>query len=301
MGPMSSLSGATVGLGVRVEFCHAALQHIADRAGVDLLHIKGIAFDAQWRQRPGGGSDADVLVRPSQVPRFLEAVETLGWRRRSRFHTGSPFEHAQTYWHDHFAYADIHRFFPGLGQDEATFDVLWADRGQVDLAGQPCAIPSPAAQALISVLNKARNRSAGTGQAADAVLQDPIADEVQALVPRLDAAVGWAAARGRLDEVRHHRDHDLWHAVTQQTGRVHEWRARVTAAPTLRAKALVLLRAPLVNIEHLANTRGHAPTPWEVGVEFVDRLRRASIEAGRGAASVGRRAADAWRARRGRP
>ena len=69
-----------------------------------------------------GGSDADVLVRPSQVRRFVRVLEGAGWQRRSRFHTGSPFGHAQTYWHDHLGYADVHRFFPGLGQGDDTFE-----------------------------------------------------------------------------------------------------------------------------------------------------------------------------------
>ena len=63
------------------------LQHLAERMGVDVLHIKGVAADPRWRS-PGGGTDADVLVRPSHVRRFVErAADVKGWscaRARAR-------------------------------------------------------------------------------------------------------------------------------------------------------------------------------------------------------------------------
>lgn len=277
-----------VDLGVRIELAHAALQFLADRAGVDLLHIKGIAFDERWRSRVSGGSDADVLVRPSHVGRFLAELEPAGWRRRSRFHTGSAFEHAQTYWHDHLGYADVHRFFPGISADDEAFDVLWADRQVRQLASYPCTAPNEAAQALIHALNDARNHP-GTG-ARDSLrqLRDwPGTPEVEALVPRLRAQVGWAAARNRLDEVRDHPEHDLWQVTTQGAGRVAEWRARVKAQRRFRDKVVLVLRAPLVNVEHLTNTRGQTPTRVEIAREFVRRARVAAGELRRAASRRG--------------
>lgn len=266
-----------VDLAVRVELCHAALQHLADLHGVDLLHVKGVAFEPRWRSSTTGGSDADILVRPSQVRRFVRALEERGWQRRSRFHTGSPFGHAQTYWHEHLGYADVHRFFPGLGRDEQTFDVLWGTRGSRSLAGVPCSVPDEAGQALICAVNEARNGRRARRSVlaeADAAVQARVLD----LVPHVHAEVAWAAANGRLEAVRDRREHDLWRAVTQDGGRVEEWMARVKAEPTLTGKVLTALRASLVNTEHLANTRGHRPSPLEVGVEFVDRARRAALE-----------------------
>lgn len=276
MNDVASTNEAPIDLEIRVEFCHAALQHLARQHGIDLLHIKGMAFAPEWRSR-GLGSDADVLVRPSQVARFIEAVEGSGWQRRSRFHTGSPFGHAQTYWHPYLGYADVHRFFPGLGPDEGTFDRIWAQRDVVDLAGVGCPVPERTTQALIMALNEARNNVGGGSTSRVQVLRDSeLGAAVEALVPRLGAEVGWAAASGELDRVRDHRDHDLWRAVTQNTGRVDEWKARIKAAPSVRDKALLVLRAPLVNTEHLTNTRGHRPSAAEVTREF---LRRAVLAA----------------------
>lgn len=268
-----------VALDARIELCHAALQHLADRHEVDLLHLKGLAFRPRWRSRAGGGSDADVLVRPSHVRRFLRAIEAAGWHRRSRFHTGSPFGHAQTYWHDHLGYADVHRFFPGMAADEGTFDVLWAGRDETALAAVGCPVPDEPAQALIFMLNETRN---GPGPVPAARLADldgtPLGEAVAALVPRVGAQVAHAAATGRLDDVRDRREHDLWRAITTGSGRVEEWRARVKAQPRFGGKVLTVLRAPLVNTEHLTNIRGRRPSPGEIATEFVHRARRAVVE-----------------------
>lgn len=276
---MQEVPTAEVPVEVRIEFAHAALQHLADREGVDLLHIKGIAFEPRWRSRVGGGSDADVIVRPSHCSRFVAAVESAGWRRRSRFRTGSPFGHAQTYWHDQLGYADVHRFFPGLRSDETTFDVLWRRRVERPLATAPCAVPDEMTQALVFALNEARNGATTRThpRLADLVASD-LGREVADLVPAVGAEVGWAAALGELHRVRGHREHDLWHAVTRKSGRVAEWRARVRAERSLRAKAGLLLRVALVNTDHLANVRGREPTILEVVVEFGDRGRRAVLE-----------------------
>ena len=267
-----------VDLAVRIEFCHAALQHLAVLHGVDLLHIKGVAFTPEWRSR-GGGSDADVLVRPSHVARFISALEGGCWERRSRFHTGSPFGHAQTYWHPHLGYADVHRFFPGLGKDEATFDILWGARSPVMLATIPCPAPDRPAQALIWALNHARNERSDAPATRVRDLRDSdLGTAVIQLVDRMDAQVGWAAALGELDRVSDRREHDLWLAVVRPTSRVAEWRARLKAEPTLAGRVLITLRAPLVNVEHLTNTRGRAPTKIQIGREFIHRARRAALE-----------------------
>jgi hypothetical protein len=265
-----SRSDVEVPMTVRIMFGHAALQVVADAVGVDVLHIKGPATDPDL-QSAGGGTDADVLVRPSQCEAFLLAMTTRDWQRRNTFRSGSPFGHAATYWHAQWGYADIHRFFPGMGQGEQTFDLLWAEREVREFAGIPAAVPSAAARHLVAVLNAARNRRPlpPDTQAADAA---------RALVPRLEAGVGWAAAHGRLQEHRDAPDYALWKVTVEGGTRTQEWWARVKAAPTRRDKVALVLRAPLVNVDHLANVRGHRPTAREIAVEFFDRPRRGLAE-----------------------
>jgi hypothetical protein len=275
-------ASAVVPARVRVAFAHAAVQHLADREGVDVLHIKGIATDDAVRRSEAGGTDADVLVRPVHVGALLAALERHGWHRENSFETGSPFGHAATYRHDHWGYADVHRFFPGLHVDpDAAFAVLWEDRLEKQLGGVTCPVPSLAGQALIQIANLARNTGALPGDPyLDRVLGDgsPLAADVRTLVDRLDARIVVDAVLGRLDRHRDHPDYRLWRVTTQRGTRTEEWLARIRAARTLREKLRLAVRAPLVNTDHLRHTLGHEPTRWEITKEFFDRPRRGLLE-----------------------
>ena len=278
-------SQVSVPLPVRLRFGHAAVQHLADRLGVDLLHIKGAAADPSLR--PGGysGSDVDVLVRPADVAQLDRALRRHGWRLYSTFDYGSPFGHAQTYLHDAWGYIDIHRFFPGIRvQPECAFDRLWADRHEVEIAGIGCQVPSVPAQAVLLVLNAARSKTRAEPDVGTA-WRDADAErraEVDALVVDLDARVAFAAATGGLERYRRERDYRLWKIVSEGGSRSAEWWARVRAAPDLRSALRVAARAPKVNVDHLAHRLGRAPTRGEIVAEFFRRPARALREAWQG-------------------
>ena len=265
---------------VRAAFAHAAVQQAADRIGVRVLHIKGVAVDHHLSSS-GGGTDADVLVDPATVGLLMAELRVLGWERYSDFLTGSPFGHAATLLHEHWGYADLHRFFPGMHHDPAaTFEVLWAERQSGQIAGMPAPVPSAAAQALVLLLNNLRN---GRTNAADARVERLLADpagwrQVEALVPRVHAELAFDAAFGRLDE--HHGEHDywMWKVTTEGGSRSAEWLARVRAAPTTRARVGLVLRAPRVNTETLAHRLGRAPSRADVAKEFVRRGSRGAGE-----------------------
>lgn len=265
---------------VRAAFAHAAVQQAASRIGVRILHIKGVAVDDDLRSA-GGATDADILVDPDGVGLLLAELAALGWDRYSDFLTGSPFGHAATLHHPHWGYADLHRFFPGMHRDPAaTFAELWAGRQAGEIAGMPCAVPSAAGQVLVLVLNNLRNRRA--------VLSDPRvaqvhADltawrEVEALVPRVHAEVAFDAAVGRLEQHRGEREYWMWKVTTEGGSRSAEWLARVCAEPTLRGKAGLVARVPLVNTEVLGHQLGRPPTRREVAREFVHRAVRGARE-----------------------
>lgn len=265
-----------VPLRVRVAVGHAAAQLVADRTGVDVLHIKGPALDDElvWDGREG--TDADVLVRPSHAPAYVAALEAEGWELRSHFENSSVFEHSATLWHDLWGYVDVHRYFPGISVDaETAFERLWEDRETQLIADYPCAVPSVVAQVLILVLHAARG--GGSPRAAEDVRTSWVEAspqrraDVAALCRELRADVAFAAGTGHLDDFRGAREYELWSVVSRGGTRVQEWRARVKAAPTRRAALRVVLRAPLVNVEHLAMVRGHRPSRREVAVEFFAR------------------------------
>lgn len=273
---------------VRAAFAHAAVQDIATGIGARVLHIKGVAVDGVLTSQ-SGGTDADILVDPASVGHLLAALSAHGWSRYSNFETGSPFGHAATLEHPHWGYADLHRFFPGMHADPTrTFEVLWAGRRTREIAGMPCAVPNAAGQALVLVLNNLRGgRPTLTDPRVARVRADDQAwAQVVALVPQVRAEVAFDAAHGRLEEHRGQREYWMWKVMTEGGSRSAEWLARVRAEPTLRGRARLLARAPLVNTEILSHQLGHPPTRREVAHEFV---RRAGQGAAEGWAAVRRR------------
>jgi hypothetical protein len=198
-------SQVSVPLSVRLRLGHAAIQHVADEVGADVLHIKGAAVDPSLR--PGGyaGSDVDVLVRPAHVARLDAAMRRHGWHLYSTFEFGSPFGHAQTYLHDAWGYIDVHRYFPGIRlEPTAAFELFWADRRRVEIAGVGCRVPALAGQSVLLVLNAARS-SRGQSDVVTAWWEagEVRRAEIEALVAALDARVAFAAATGGLEQYRH--------------------------------------------------------------------------------------------------
>jgi hypothetical protein len=267
---------ATVPFPVRLALAHAALQVLTADARVDLLHIKGVAADASIGNVVGPGSDADVLVRPQHVPRFLEQLRRHGWHLYTDFESGSPFGHAATFFHDCWGFGDVHRHFPGVEVDaDVAFEQLWTARSTMQLAGIPCAVPSLTAQVLIMVLNAARSGGASSRMAlvrsAWEGTPPELREQATALASSLRAEVAFSAGLGELERFRGRREYLLWKVTSQGGTRLEEWVARIWAAPTPRAALQLALRAPRVNTEHLAIRIGHEPTRVEVLREFAAR------------------------------
>ncbi|AMS07229.1 2-nitropropane dioxygenase [Acidipropionibacterium acidipropionici] len=276
----------------RVRLTHGILQRTADDAGVDVLHIKGPALhpDLLQHQRrddvslpiPRHSTDADILVRPSHLERFQEALRHEGWRMTADFIAGSAFGHAANYWHEILGYCDVHRRFPGMEIDpEVSFDLLWAGREPLEIAHIACSTPSLQAQRLMILLHAARSgrtdhpdkvRAWDEGSEADR-------DAVRRLAGELRAEVALAAATGHLEDYRGDRHYDLWRQFsTGDTSRWHEWRARVRAAGSPAETARVVLRALRLNQAHLRMDLGHDLTRADVLRGYRDRVLRAARE-----------------------
>jgi hypothetical protein len=267
-------------LSVRLLLARAAVQTLADDAHAQILHIKGDAVDPRLGLRGGSGTDVDILVRPSQVDALHSMLLVHGWTVYSTFTYGSPFEHAQTYTHALWGYLDLHRLFPGIQLDpQLAFERLWVQRDIANFADLPGSVPSLTAQRLILLLNAARSPrpEVVTMLWTDAAADDRAA--VSALADVLDARVALAAATGDLERFRADRAYDLWTVITQRGSRTAEWRARVRAASTLRGKLRIVLRAPLVNVEHLEHRLGRPPSRAEIVREFFSRPVAALREA----------------------
>ncbi|MEW1954963.1 nucleotidyltransferase family protein [Terrabacter sp. NPDC080008] len=269
------VAAVVVPLEVRIGFAHACIQAIADRNGLDLLHVKGAALDPTLV--PGRSySDADVLARPRDIRLLLAELQRHGWELINSFAYGSSFEHAATLRHQDFGLLDLHRTYPGAGPTpEVAFETLWRERATTPLGGIPCAVPSRDAQAALLLLHAAR--AGGDAKAAHDV--DSVwtsaggaqRDRILAWVDRLDAHVPFSVITGTLDEHRDDPAYDLWRVAARGGTRLEEWQARVRAARGLRAKLAVVSRSALVNVEHLTIVRGRPVTRREIVGEFFGR------------------------------
>lgn len=275
-----STPAVEVPMSVRLRLGRAAVQDLADRAAVDMLHLKGDAVDLDLRPEHAG-TDIDVLVRPGHESLLDDALRGHGWEVYSTFEWGSPFGHAQTYFNPTWGFLDLHRRFPGVGLDPATaFDLLWSQRGAMDFGGVVCQVPDSTAQAVILVINGARTEPRERfdvthiwGNADDAARS-----RLRQGAARLHAQLAFDTAIGELHRHRGAREYALWKSVSEGGSRTGQWAARVAAAKTLRERAAVIARAPMVNIAVLSHRLGRRAGPIDVAVEFFARPVRALRE-----------------------
>ncbi|MBB1517134.1 2-nitropropane dioxygenase [Tessaracoccus sp. MC1679] len=293
-------------LHVRLRLTHGVLQRIADKAGADVLHVKGPAvarelLDTRDIHDAEGSfertetihrnsSDADLLIRPEHVHRFLDEASRHGWIRKTSFSTSSAFGHAMNIFHPTLGNADVHRRFPGLAPE--AFDELWRARTSTDLGHVPCPTPSVTAQRLLLLLHSARSgpHHPDTGRAWDRASVDERAG-VLALARHLGAEIGVAAAVGDLEAFRDHPEYLLWkHFRDGNPSRLDEWRARWRAATTVGKKAAVVQGLLFFDPSLLEAELGHAPSHREVAQRTLLRWRRLIGELAARRTSTGGRA-----------
>ena len=267
-------------IGARVHLAHAVVQHLAEGAGVDLLHIKGPALLPGLRPASRRSSDVDVLVRPSHLHRLVSALESAGWSKRTDFATGSVFAHAANWWHDDWGWVDVHLHWPGVRLDpEAAYDVWSTGALMHPIAHVPCPVPDRRAQLLVLVLHAARSTDRADVDHAWARAEDEERAAARELARTLDAEVALAAALGDLEEFRHDPSYALWkHLSEGGQSRVAEWRARFLATPGARDRARLLASSFRVNRDHLGMELGRTPTRRDLRERQLRRVRRAAEE-----------------------
>ncbi|GAB3052655.1 hypothetical protein GCM10027053_10900 [Intrasporangium mesophilum] len=270
------MSSTPVPLWATVRLTHAQLQAVADEVGVDLIHLKGPAQSEELGLAPRDSTDADVLVRPAHLERFLAGLTRHGWSLYTGFAEGSSFEHAANYRHPVWTFADVHRRLPGptRGADE-VFQRLWADRQPLLIAARRCWVPDLTGQVLVLTLHAARShgREVPAAWAASPAVRQRA---VRVLARDLGAEVALAAAVGELERFAGNPEHDLWQwwsGTTTADERLAEWAARWRSARSLRERGTVLRRIVVVNRTHLELRLGHAPSSRELAAAYAVRTR----------------------------
>lgn len=277
----------TVPVKVRVHLAHATVEAIAAGVGADVLHIKGPAVDASLRPEGTASMDADVLVRPSQLDRFLAALRRYGWQEVKPLTSGGLVQHSTNWFHDMLGQLDVHVRFPGVQvAPELAFDALWSGRGSHEIAHRLCTVPSITGQRLLLLLHAARHVpshaddiSAAWTQASSAAQAD-----VLALARRLDAEVALSVAIGDIEQYRERPEYELWRLYadgeTTSTG-FRRLRAEIKATPagfkrvrfrTIGYAFSVLLRTP----QRLKAGLGRKPTRVELSSSYAAFFKRSA-------------------------
>ena len=274
--------GSHAPVAARVHLAHAVVQKLSDDGGIDVLHIKGPAVLPGLRPAGRLSSDVDVLVRPSHLPRLVDALEAVHFEQRTGFATGSVFAHAANWWHDDWGWVDVHVRWPGVTIDsEKAFAVFARERMARSIAHWDCPVPGRTAQRLILILHEARSGGVPDVEHTWGAATEDERAAVRALAAELGAEVALAAGIGELELHRHDPTYRLWHHFVHGGSRMDEWRARWAAARGPRAKADLLTAATRVNLDHLRMELGRAPTQQEVRDRQRLRLRRATREVAR--------------------
>lgn len=270
---------AQMPIAARVHLAHAVVQKLAEEFDVDVLHLKGPAVLPGLRAADRQSSDVDVLVRPSHLHRLVSALESVGWRQRTDFATGSVFAHAANWWHDGWGWVDVHVSWPGVEIDaEDAFEVLSRSSVHHAIAHRDCPVPGRTAQRLVLILHSARSGGEVDMQEAWSDADADEQQEVRSLAAELGAEVALAAGIGELELHRGAATYALWHHFVHGGSRFDEWRARLAAARTPRAKAELITSAMRVNRDHLRMELGRPPTRQDVRTRQARRLRRAVDE-----------------------
>lgn len=288
------MTAASPPLHTRLRLIHAVFQVLADEVGADILHIKGPAVadelldttvlgegdDARTVTVPRGSGDADVLVRPEHVSKFLRRIEQAGWIRKTHFGRGSAFGHALNVYHPLLGNADIHRAFPGL--PETSYELNWQRHTSKTMGNVPCTVPDLVSQRLILLLHAARSgprhrdRDRAWGRATD--------DEklqVRTLAGEVGAQLGLAAALGELEGFEQHPEYELWKYFSAGgDSRLGEWRARWKAARTLRQKFDVVHGFVVLDAALLEAEIGRPPTKRDVRERRLARWKTLASEVG---------------------
>jgi hypothetical protein len=280
--------GRAAPIAARVHLAHAVVQKLADDRDIDLLHLKGPAVLPGLRAEGRQSSDVDVLVRPSHLSRLVDALESVGFEQRTDFSTGSVFAHAANWWHDDWGWVDVHTSWPGVTIDaEAAYGVLARTLVHREIAHRTCPVPDHTSQRLILVLHSARSGGRTDVDHAWVGATPEEQDAVRRLAADLGAEVALAAGIGELELHRRDPSYLLWRYFSEGGTRLDEWRARLAAAPTVRAKAALVSAATRVNRDHLRMELGRTPTRDEVRERQRLRVRKALAEvSGRATASA---------------
>lgn len=144
------------------EVSAALASHMAEKANLPALVIKGASLESHGLRGPYSSSDLDLLCRPSDVQTLTESLLAAGWQLRPAWSVGdlAP-RHSVALIHQGWPIdVDLHSQFPGLlTGPTAAFEALWASRVRIVAAGGPIWVPDRSSSIVIWALHSLRGAS----------------------------------------------------------------------------------------------------------------------------------------------
>lgn len=274
-----------------VPLATALVEHVARRAGIRTLALKGpLAYDSGLRP-PRASTDVDVLVSPNEADALITALESHGWTARPwpQFPTLLP-PHSRSLLNPQWAIdIDVHFNWPGfLAPPDEVFDTLWARRREMTLAETPVTTTGLADTALILALHILREapQTWEHGQAIPAyddlvervTAQEGLAAEIRAVAADTGAeqtarpflqSLGFEVPETEPDDALH-----AWHLHGASVHPVSGWLNELARVP-LRQRPAIVWRAMFPSASDL---RAIDPTggdgPWSTVRRWWRRLKR---------------------------
>ncbi|MEE2567921.1 nucleotidyltransferase family protein [Pseudarthrobacter sp. J64] len=143
--PVGTEAHAQLRLDEAVLLCHVLTSHIADRAGVRAIFIKGPVSALQGLRKPRRSVDVDVLVDPNAVADMVDALLERGWELRPAEPDTTAFpRHSETLFHRSWpSDIDVHYRFPGMERDAVgCFNAMWDHTETRVVAGHAIRVPN---------------------------------------------------------------------------------------------------------------------------------------------------------------
>lgn len=132
------------------------VDRVAKAAALRAMAIKGPALAIQGLRDYRVSADVDALVHPDDREGLIRALEQIQWTRRSA-PTTPPLapRHAIDLVHAAWPLGiDVHDHFPGfLADPREVFDVLWARRGSIEMAGVTVTVVGPSTHVAVLALH----------------------------------------------------------------------------------------------------------------------------------------------------
>lgn len=260
------MTGSELRLSEAVPLGTAFVQEICRNNGIPALFIKGPAATILGVRPSHPSTDIDVLVRRKDMDITVTLLATMGWTIRGEGWEEFYSSHSVTLFHDQWPCdIDIHYRFPGMSSSEHAFNVLYAERQSVVLAGRHIDVPGPLGSICFQALHALRNPwlPAQKGNFHFLVNKQAVPD-LEIMLDFTQQIGALAAMRPYFNSVYPSAESIVWPRPSR------EWIARTTARTRGSIRLMELIDAPWNDKYQILKRQLSPSKGTTIGLELVD-------------------------------